>query len=75
MRIICMERIMSGDQAERIWGLIPAAGSGERMGKERPKQYLQLLGVFIIAQSQVFDGTIMIGPNNPAIGWFPSIVF
>ncbi len=34
---------MSGDQAERIWGLIPAAGSGERMGKERPKQYLQLL--------------------------------
>jgi len=30
--------------SERFFGLIPAAGAGERMGLDRPKQYLKLLG-------------------------------
>ncbi|OGA35740.1 MAG: 2-C-methyl-D-erythritol 4-phosphate cytidylyltransferase [Betaproteobacteria bacterium RIFCSPLOWO2_12_FULL_64_23] len=30
--------------SERFFGLIPAAGAGERMGQARPKQYLALLG-------------------------------
>jgi len=30
--------------SERFFGLIPAAGTGERMGQTRPKQYLRLLG-------------------------------
>ena len=30
--------------SERYFGLIPAAGAGERMGHGSPKQYLQLLG-------------------------------
>jgi len=28
----------------RLWALVPAAGKGVRMGADRPKQYLQLLG-------------------------------
>jgi 2-C-methyl-D-erythritol 4-phosphate cytidylyltransferase len=30
--------------SERYFGLIPAAGAGERMGQTTPKQYLRLLG-------------------------------
>src|SRR5471030_1423043 len=30
--------------SERFFGLIPAAGAGERMGRTMPKQYLPLLG-------------------------------
>ncbi len=30
--------------SERFFGLIPAAGAGERMGQARPKQYLELRG-------------------------------
>jgi 2-C-methyl-D-erythritol 4-phosphate cytidylyltransferase len=30
--------------SDRFFGLIPAAGSGERMGQQAPKQYLPLLG-------------------------------
>src|SRR5471030_399719 len=30
--------------SERFFGLIPAAGAGERMGQLTPKQYLRLLG-------------------------------
>ena len=30
--------------SERLYGLIPAAGTGERMGQSKPKQYLALLG-------------------------------
>ena len=29
---------------ERIWALVPAAGSGQRMGAGVPKQYLPLAG-------------------------------
>ena len=30
--------------SERFFGLVPAAGAGERMGQARPKQYLELFG-------------------------------
>ncbi len=30
--------------SEGFYGLIPAAGAGERMGSDKPKQYLKLLG-------------------------------
>jgi 2-C-methyl-D-erythritol 4-phosphate cytidylyltransferase len=30
--------------SERFYGLIPAAGAGERMGTDKPKQFLKLLG-------------------------------
>jgi len=30
--------------SERFFGLVPAAGAGERMGQAKPKQYLDLLG-------------------------------
>ncbi len=30
--------------SEQFFGLIPAAGAGERMGLATPKQYLELLG-------------------------------
>ncbi len=30
--------------SERFFGLVPAAGAGERMGAAKPKQYLDLLG-------------------------------
>ena len=30
--------------SERFYGLIPAAGAGQRMGSAKPKQYLSLLG-------------------------------
>jgi len=30
--------------SERFFGLVPAAGAGERMGRAKPKQYLELLG-------------------------------
>ncbi len=33
---------------ERIWCVIPAAGTGQRMGADRPKQYLELAGRMVI---------------------------
>ena len=30
--------------SDRFFGLVPAAGAGERMGQAKPKQYLELLG-------------------------------
>ncbi len=32
----------------RFWGVVPAAGSGARMGADCPKQYLELQGVAIL---------------------------
>ncbi len=36
---------------ERLWGVVPAAGVGRRMGGERPKQYLPLLGRTVLEHS------------------------
>jgi len=35
----------------KIWGLMPAAGSGQRMQSSQPKQYLHLLGKPVIEHS------------------------
>lgn len=35
----------------RYWGVVPAAGSGSRMGGERPKQYLDLDGTPVLQRS------------------------
>lgn len=32
----------------RYWGVVPAAGVGKRMGADRPKQYLELLGKTVL---------------------------
>lgn len=34
--------------APRAWAVIPAAGSGSRLGADRPKQYLDLLGQSVL---------------------------
>jgi len=31
-----------------FWGIVPAAGAGKRMGADRPKQYLPLVGATVI---------------------------
>lgn len=35
----------------RLWGVVPAAGSGSRMGGERPKQYLELDGAPVLQRT------------------------
>jgi len=37
--------------SERYWAVVPAAGVGRRMGGERPKQYLDLLGRSVLDHS------------------------
>ena len=32
----------------QFWAVVPAAGIGERMQADKPKQYLQLLGQTVI---------------------------
>ena len=47
--------------SERYWAVVPAAGVGRRMGGEIPKQYLDLLGRYVI------DHTIERLRNHPLI--------
>lgn len=35
----------------RVWAVVPAAGLGQRMGGEMPKQYLPLMGLPVITQT------------------------
>lgn len=35
----------------RVWAVVPAAGLGQRMGGETPKQYLPLMGLPVITQT------------------------
>lgn len=42
---------LSSDPVERIWAVVPAAGSGSRMDASLPKQYLQLAGSTVIEHS------------------------
>ena len=35
----------------RCWAVVPAAGTGSRMGSDQPKQYLQLAGVTLLEHS------------------------
>jgi 2-C-methyl-D-erythritol 4-phosphate cytidylyltransferase len=36
------------DLSQKVWAVIPAAGAGRRMGADKPKQYLELLGKTVI---------------------------
>jgi len=40
-----------GASAVKLWSVIPAAGSGERMQSESPKQYLPLCGVPVLQRA------------------------
>ena len=42
---------MSGASNPNFWAVIPAGGVGKRMGADRPKQYLKLLGRTVIEHS------------------------
>lgn len=42
---------MSAEPVPRHWVVIPAAGSGARMGGDRPKQYLELAGQPVLAHT------------------------
>lgn len=35
----------------RVWGIIPAAGRGQRFGTDRPKQYQPLAGITVIERA------------------------
>ena len=45
----------------RLWTVIPAAGVGSRMGADRPKQYLELLG------RSVLEHTLALFLDHPGI--------
>lgn len=45
----------------RVWAVVPAAGSGRRMGSDIPKQYLSLRG------RRVIDHTLLRLANHPLI--------
>ena len=57
----------------RFWAVIPAAGSGRRMGSDRPKQYLSLAGRRVIehtlariAGHRAIAGTVVaLSPGDP----------
>ena len=38
-------------KAPRYWALVPAAGSGSRLGGERPKQYVEIAGKPVLAHT------------------------
>lgn len=42
---------MNRAETSRVWAVLPAAGSGSRMGGERPKQYRMLCGKTVIEHS------------------------
>jgi 2-C-methyl-D-erythritol 4-phosphate cytidylyltransferase len=43
--------LSAGEPGVRYWGVVPAAGLGQRIGAEVPKQYLQLGGQSIISHT------------------------
>ena len=53
---------MSVDAETRLWGAIPAAGIGRRMGASIPKQYLELRG------RRVVEHSVAALLDHPAIG-------
>ncbi len=58
---------------DRIWCVIPAAGAGQRMGADRPKQYLEIAGRMVIEHTlEKFAGhpriagvTVALAPEDP----------
>lgn len=67
-------------EKESLWCVIPASGVGERMGSERPKQYMELKGKKILEWTlQVFIGlpevrSIIVGIAESDT-WWPTIPF
>lgn len=62
--------------APRLWLIVPAAGIGQRMQSEQPKQYLQIDRRFIldITLSRLMDVAPFYGcmvPLHPADCWWP----
>lgn len=62
----------------RLWCLLPAAGIGQRMQAELPKQYLPLAGktlleVTLAAIHQAFPQAEIILPLHPEDRWWPKI--
>jgi len=61
----------------RYFAIVPAAGSGSRMGAERPKQYLALAGMPVIwhalaalcAVPRIERVVVVLSPED---GWWPS---
>lgn len=57
----------------QFWGVVPAAGVGARMGADRPKQYLSLLGKTVIEhtlerllEAKLFAGiAVAVSPEDP----------
>lgn len=57
----------------QFWGVVPAAGVGARMGADRPKQYLDLLGKTVIEHTlerllaaELFAGIVVaVGAEDP----------
>lgn len=62
---------MAGEQ--QCWGLIPAAGTGSRMGGGIPKQYLPLCGATVLEHSlaalldcdEVVEVVVAVHPDDP----------
>ncbi|CAA0123636.1 2-C-methyl-D-erythritol 4-phosphate cytidylyltransferase [Halioglobus japonicus] len=46
-----MSTAVSALQESRCWAVLPAAGTGSRMGAELPKQYMQLAGATLLEHS------------------------
>ena len=65
--------------SERYYGLIPAAGVGERMGAGRPKQYIELLGrpliyhsvKALLADARVDTVFVVLAPDDQHFKQFP----
>lgn len=60
----------------RLWLIVPAAGIGQRMQAERPKQYLRINNRFVldITLSRLLDSGLFAGcmvPLHPADKWWP----
>ena len=63
---------------QQVWAIVPAAGIGSRMQADRPKQYLQLNGKFVLqhtlerlASHPRIEGIIVAVSENDS--WWPEI--
>src|SRR5690554_1901326 len=73
LSVPCAEPSMSTPD---LWLIVPAAGIGQRMRAECPKQYLKINNRFIldITLSRLLDNAPFKGcmvPLNPADHWWP----
>ena len=62
----------------QLWCLLPAAGIGQRMGADLPKQYLPLAGqtlleVTLAVMHQAFPQATLVLPLHPKDRWWPEV--